>query len=165
MKTFLFILFSLTTVFTFGQTNPTVEKINFSVKTILQSDIPIHVDTLNRDVPQFGISMTNYLKSMVKDQELVMMENLVDGSTTIDGKKSRMTSSTIFYYGDGKLIKVMGYGEKDGERTEFELYFEEEEVIHYTVKPEARDGSEEELLEQGKLFLQLAKTYQMATKK
>lgn len=136
-----------------AQDDAKVKQIDSLVGAINSITTNIFRDTLKQDMAQMGMSTRTYLTTVTKEGMLVKYVNNVHTTMSQNGVSESFVSNNIFYYDNGKLIKVEENVTKGEMKNDLAYYFENDKVIFVSPDMPELKARGEELLAMSRLMI------------
>ena len=139
----------------YSQDTAKLKSIDSIVNIINTSELASKWDSLNQDKPALGLKMTSYVGAFTNKNALKKYVNRAIMETRNDNKAEQLITSSTFYFDNNKLIKVEEYGIKDGKKSAFDWYYENDKPLYYTSKKEESEERAQLLLSMGTSMLNM----------
>lgn len=139
------LIFVLSSPTLFSQDSLKVKTIDSLVAIINRSPYTIQQDTVVKEHPELGLSITNYLTAILDGRILKKYVNRGLTKNTQNGVTKEMITSSAFYYDQDKLIKVEEFAEQGEKSQKMDWYFLNDELIHQTF-PSPKSAERAKLL-------------------
>jgi hypothetical protein len=148
----LFLLILVSTTDVFSQRNIQIKSIDSIVSIVNKNKYHINEDSSIQSSTYTGIfSMRTYRIAHLDDSSLHKYENRVHSYFNQNGTESKRNGFNVFFFHQGKLIKVEELMDEDGKIQKADWYYTDNKLIHHTFKS---DKSEE----RASFLLELSKT-------
>jgi hypothetical protein len=129
-----------------SQDTSKIKQIDSLVGVINQSDLIVSNDTIIQNRTELGIFMKIFTTTSFAGNDLLKYVYRTTSTSQENGKTSILNTSSTFFFGGNKLIKVEEFGGYEGKEIKLEWYYSNDKALYFTNKSEKSEARAQLLL-------------------